>query len=150
MVSMWGCHQQKFTVQSLRDWLLNISATLSASRKVMMINIRHSEAGTCSSPTVQKSSWIIFRKRTESDISSILEWDTLIALSTSSNWHLGSIPSNRRESGLGFRLHGKTKYLRDLVLHVRVSDYWWCPSIDHILWYSLFFFTKVHNECNSS
>ena len=43
-----------------------------------------------------------------------------------------------RFSGPSLRFRGITNYLRGLFLRVRVSDQWWCPSTDRLLYYVIF------------
>ena len=39
-----------------------------------------------------------------------------------------------RSSGLSLRFRSITDYLRGLFLRAGVSDYWWCPSTDRLLY----------------
>ena len=39
-----------------------------------------------------------------------------------------------KSSGLSLRFRSINDYLRGLFLHVRVSDYWWCPGIVRLLY----------------
>ena len=52
-----------------------------------------------------------------------------------------------RFSGLSLHFHCITDYLHEWFLRMRVSDYWWCPSMDHLLHYRHFLSQNTSWKC---
>ena len=58
-----------------------------------------------------------------------LRWWETVQQELTIELHLSAV----RSSGLSLCFHNVTDYLCGVFLHVWVSDYWWCPSTNHLL-----------------
>ena len=121
---------------------LNFHQHPSAPKVAMVTNIRLAAAGSCSFPTEQNLAKSCFRKWIGSGVQKYIIladyrmfWTvTLIARSASGDWRSSSIfpLPDTVDSAPSFPWHNWVSAW--LNLHVRASDYHWCPIIDCLLY----------------